>query len=110
MTNDEKVVGLYWPGDAEVVLIGLAAALAARWHARRKGYRQIESDAAAIELLGEGIELAESIPLDDVSDVRVAIDADSATLRRLKEMAPDEWTLRRRLEDEDDDAEGGGHE
>ena len=74
----------YVLGDAELVLTGLAAAVAARWHARRKDYRLIPSDPAALDWLRRGLELGATMPLDDVPDIRVAIAADPAAVEQLK--------------------------
>ncbi len=74
----------YVLGDGDLVLTGVAAAVAARWHARRKDFRLIPTDRAALDRLRRGVELGASMPLDDVPDVRLAIVANAAAVDRLK--------------------------
>jgi hypothetical protein len=78
MSDDHQT---FYVGDADLVLLGLAAALAARYESRRKGgmVRNIEGypqgDQHAVELVRRGIELAASVAPDDVPELEIGISA-----------------------------------
>lgn len=71
--SDELVY--YLVGDSDLVFLGLAAALAARWHFHRKGGRMRgyegfpQNDTDAIDLVQKGLRLGSEIPPDDVTDL-----------------------------------------
>lgn len=84
--------GPFHVGDSDLVFLGVAAVLAARWHMRRKGGSVPvagfpQSDDHAFQLLLLGIRKGVSIPLDDVPDVGIAVYSSRDVFRRLKAWA-----------------------
>jgi hypothetical protein len=79
---------IFYIGDgvADLVLLGIAATLAARYQSARK-HGQGLTDADVTELVMSGIAEGISLPLDDVPEVRVAIHAPEEVMKRLLERA-----------------------
>lgn len=107
MSDDDKDLHDFHIGDADLALLGVAAAVAARYQARRKGSltRGLpafpQSDVDAIDLLKAGVEVGGALPLDDVPEVFVRISAQSKVLK---------WLLDMSRAAEDDDADDDADE
>ena len=75
-------------GDGDLLFLGMAAVLAARFQARRKGARITlatypQSDPDAIDLLRIGMDDGTRFPLDDVPEVKITVHMDSKLLHRI---------------------------
>lgn len=82
----------FFIGDSDLVLLGMAAGVAARWQMLRKGgsIRLAgfpQDDAHAIELVKQGIALAEAIPLDDIPELTIIVKGDRAAVQRLRTLS-----------------------
>ena len=79
-------------GDSDIRLLGIAAALAARYEARRKGGKvrglpgYPASDSHALDLLREGLEVGASIPPDDVPRLKVGLYLTREVIAQLREL------------------------
>ena len=78
-------------GDSDLYFLGVAAALAARWHLLRKqggmrGYQGFpQSDQDAIRLVGRGLAVGAAMPADDVPELFVSVHVERDVLARLGE-------------------------
>ena len=106
----------FFIGDSDLYLLGVAAALAARWHGFRKkynagwlaGYPQDDQD--ALRRVRDGLEAGAALSLDDVPEVRVSIHMEAAVLDRLRQLDPhlgegDDEEGEEEEEDEEEDEE-----
>jgi hypothetical protein len=79
----------YHVGPSDLRLLGIAAALAARWHTlHTSGQTADSSDAEAFRKLMSGFSEGVRMPLDDVPYINVTVDTDGWTFQRLREIAP----------------------
>ena len=76
MKNDSVVT--VQQRHVDLRLLGMAAALVARYHARANGESGEHAEEDALEQLLEGMAMGAELPLDD--DVRVTVHAPAATL------------------------------
>ena len=86
MTGGEDQYATFFIGDSDLVLLGIAAAIAARHHAMRKRLRSM-TDADAREQLVLGFGLGLSVPLDDVPEVKVSLHAPKDSLAKIRALA-----------------------
>ncbi len=73
-------------GDSNLVFLGLASGLLARYHMRRKGGSVPlkgfpHSDSHALALVREGVEMAATVALDDVPELGISVDAESQVIK-----------------------------
>ena len=85
----------FFVGDSDLHLLGVAAALAARWHGFRKKYgagpfgRYPQNDQDALRRVRDGLEAGAALSLDDVPEIRVSIHMEPAVLDRLRQLDPE---------------------
>ena len=89
---DDSDLTTFFVGDSDLVFLGLAAGLAARFQLRRKGGggpgpQYPVNDIDAMELLLRGIRAAARFAADDVPRIRIAVHAEGPAINHLLAMA-----------------------
>src|SRR5690606_4685403 len=94
MTDRDEVVSFH-VGDADLLFLGVATALAARYEMRRKGGGVPlpgfpQSDPRALDLLLMGLLRGAAVALDDVPERWITVNGTPETLERLRALAAGE--------------------